>query len=349
MLDKSHLNVKVPSFADLVENLPGGWKGNICDHDKRKGVAHNLHPDSTWLDKFWAVVHDSGNFPSELASYMVVPLSMPNKPSKMRLASVQYCQRRCAIKTSHLQGVPPNAADILAAVGCLCILKPEADCASPIAEADPPFTTALSAASAHLGIPLSELVSEKLRFSGSSFPEVRQFLTDHVHADSAQQANVWSVIRQCSIFEAASQDSKLTHLSHHTDIILLPNPDWEAYLADLDQLLPDRFAVYHTGSDTQRKLLKLSGIEPAELPQFISNTLLPAIEAQADAKWEPLVFKALTELAAHPDTPFTITKLYIRDSWQDITRLVDSSSKTMRLLFGSPGELQAPLCQQIAI
>ena len=328
-LDESHLNVKAPSFADLVENLPGSWKGNICEHDKKNGVASKLHPDSVWLDKFWAMVHSNGKLPDELLAFMVVPLTMPNKTGKMRLVSPDYCQKRGAIKTSHLWGLPANSADILAAVGCLCILTPQADCASPLADSDEPFTTALSATSAYLGIPLSELVSDKLRFNGSSFNDVRYFLAKHVDAAAAQKDKIWSVIKQCSIFEVAGDSSHLTHLSGHTDIVLLPNSAWEAHIADLSQLMPGRFTVYHTGTDTQRRLLRLSGAEPAELCNFISKVLLPAIEAEDDVRWEPLLLKALTDLAAHPDEDVPITKLFIGGAWWPVDRIVDSSSKSI--------------------
>ena len=190
VLVKSQLNVRAPCFADLADNLPGSWKGNICDYDKRKGVAKNLHPDEAWLDRFWALVSDTGNFPSELSSYMVVPLTMPKKPGKMRLASPDYCQQRCAITTSVTKALPPSASDIVAALGCLCILTPEADCASPQTDKQEPLTTALAAASAHLGRPLSEMVSANLTCNGCSFGEVRQFLANHVYAKKGQQGKV---------------------------------------------------------------------------------------------------------------------------------------------------------------
>lgn len=273
---------------------------------------------------------------------MVVPLTMPNKAGKMRLASPDYCQKRCAIKTSHLWGLPPNSADILAAVGCLCILAPQADCASPLADSDEPFTTALSAASAHLRTPLSELVSEKLRFNGSSFTDVRHFLAKYVDTAAAQKAKVWSVIKQCSIFEAvdSSDSNQLTHLSDHKDVRLLPNSAWEAHLADLNQLMPGKFTVYHTGTDTQRTLLRLSGAEPVELCKFISEMLLPATVAASNVKWEPLVLKALTDLASHPIEQIRVTKLFTGGDWHQVIRLVDSSTNAMKLLWSKSGDLR---------
>ena len=129
-------------------------------------------------------------------------------------------------------------------------------------------------------------------------------------------------------------------MSDHSKVVLLPNSAWEAYLADLNDLLPGQFAAYHTGSDTQRKLLKLSVAEPAELPDFLCKTLLPAVQEHGDIKWEPLVLKALTDLAAHPDVPFAMDKLFISGAWHPIKSLVDSSSKTMRLLWDRAGDLE---------
>lgn len=328
VLESSNLNVRIASFEDLAENLSVSWKGNICDYGKHKG---SLHPDDAWLDNFWAMVVRTGKLPAELSSYMIVPVNMPGRSGKKRLASPDFCQQKCALSASHLKALPANSADVLSAIGCLCILITEADCASPIAITDEPITAALAAAASCSKTPLNQLVSPDLRFKGSNFDTVRDFLADHVNATEAQQDKVWSILKQCTIFE--DSHGTMIDLAQSTEFMLLPNAAWEQQLGQLAQLLPAMIIPYHSASRNQRQLLKASGLKPAELPDFICNVLMPAVESEGDCKWEPLVLQALSHLAAYPTLPRNISSLMVGGQWYSIDRLVDSSSNLLKTLF----------------
>ena len=195
-----------------------------------------------------------------------------------RLASPAYCRRTAALSTLHMTGLPPNAAQVLSAVGCLCITLSDANCASPIASTDTPITTALAAVSADAAVPLSQLVSPD-RLGTDIFHQLRNLLARHVQTSEAQRRAVWAVLHQCCVFEdffGAFTDLSLRppgcrDHAHHP-LQLLPDAAWEERRAEVNTVLPFATVKYHTASATQLDLLQHSGLKSPTLPAFLCDT-----------------------------------------------------------------------------
>ncbi len=264
-------NVRHPTFLDLANSLPAAWEQPICDCIDGSGIAH---PGHAWLEHFWAVTsRDKTGIPEELLHFALVPIY------GNRLASPAYCRRTAALSTFHMAGLPPNAAEVLSAVGCMCITLVDAHCASPIASTDKPVTTALAAVSADAAVPLSQLVSPD-RLGADVFHQLRSLLARHMQISEAQREAVWAVLRQCCMFEdftGAFTDLPLCWLGINSPLQLLPNAAWEERWAEVDTKLPITAVKYHTASVTQRNLLQHSGLKSPALPAFLCDTLLPGI------------------------------------------------------------------------
>ena len=152
------MNVRTPDLADLVSELPTAWKGDICKQDISASTAH---PCPEWVRDWLAMLArskcTSAQLPRELQELLVVPLAGG------QLASPAYCKAKAALSTQQLEAVSSSgrpAAELLTAVGCLCIACPEADIfksSCPIYSE--PITTALTAAATREHLSLQQLLS----------------------------------------------------------------------------------------------------------------------------------------------------------------------------------------------
>ncbi len=321
-----------PTLLDLANSLPAAWEQPICDCVDGSGIAH---PGHTWLKRFWAVTSRTwGAVPEELLHFALVPIH------GNRLASPAYCRCTAALSTLHMIGLPPNSAQVLSAVGCLCITLSEADCASPIASTDKPITTALAAVSADAAVPLSQLVSPD-RLDTDVFHQLRNLLARHMQTSEAQREAVWAVLRQCCMFEdftGAFTDLPLCWLRIDSRLQILPNAAWEERWAEVDTKLPFAAVKYHTASETQLNLLQHSGLSPPTLPAFLCDTLLPCIMDTGDVSAEPLLLQALQEIHDFPaDWRRVPAQVFVDGALKRLDYVMDSSSELLTTLYTATG------------
>lgn len=288
----------------------------------------NSHPDSVWLASFWTLVTTSWIWiPPAFSQYRLVPVSMPGNVGHC-LASPAYCHLRSALKATHIRGLPANSAAVLSELGCLCISESRADLASPISSAEEPITTALAALASHTGTQLKVLVSPTGHHS-HLFPALRNILANHIVATAAQQYKVWSVLRQCTIFEHLPG----AMIDVSTDFTIVPTA-WEQKLPELRQVVTIKLLPYQTATAHQRQLLQHSGEEPADLVEFLCRHVVSCPAAYNTGGPEALVLQALD--AVHPAPLYDLWELedlYIAGQWHAIDRLVDSRSPVLRRLF----------------
>ena len=141
-------------MLDLANSLPSAWEHNMCILTEDE--SNVSQPSQSWLLAFWTLVADFWRtIPEDLCSFALVPVHAG------RLASVAHCRNMGAIRAAHLAELPQGAATVLTSVGCLCITKGKADSASPVRDRHEPLMAALRAVSAHTGVPLRRLVSER--------------------------------------------------------------------------------------------------------------------------------------------------------------------------------------------
>ena len=321
-----------PTLLDLANSLPAAWEQPICDCIDDSGIAH---PGHTWLKHFWAVTSsDWDAIPEELLHFALVPIH------GNRLASPAYCRCTAALSTHHMAGLPPNSAQVLSAVGCLCITLSGAACASPVASTDNPITTALAAVSADAAVPLSQLVSPD-RLGTDIFHQLRNLLARHMQASEAQRSAVWAVLRQCCIFEdftGAFTDLPSSWLGIDSALQLLPNAAWEERWAEVDTKLPFAAVKYHTASVTQRNLLQHSGLRPPTLPAFLCDSLLPGIMDSSDVTAEPLLLQALQEIHDFPaDWHRVPAQVFVDGALKRLSYVMDSSSELLTTLYTATG------------
>ena len=329
LLESKALNVQLPSFADLADSLPATWKGSVCTVTQNSAQ----HPNQAWLDKFWDLVANTWhNVPDELMHVMVVPLT------GNRLASPAFCRSQAALSTTHLRALPANTAGLLSALGCLCIADACADRVSCISPIEVPVIAALAALPSHMPLPLHQLVSPRC-LDDEKFEAVRSLLANHIPLPQEPNGAVWDVLKQCCIFETA--DGDMTDLRHGT-LQLLPNAEWEEQMLATPHLVQWTPVKHHTASDTQKTLLKHSGLVVPQLPHFLDHCLLDSIQTSGDSQAETLLLQALDQLGAFTlFTPRRPSYLRVNDRVYPVSLLVDSSSKLLQALFehGARGEL----------
>ena len=324
-MESKAMNVQLPSIADLAHSLPSSWKGDVCS-------STPTSPSEAWLMKFWGLVRNTWKkVPDELTGFMVVPLI------GSKFASPAFCQSNAALSKAHLKSLPANTADILSAVGCLCIAQAYADSVSCIAATDLPIIAALGCVR-HLNV-----ASSLKKLGQQKFEDLRRLLAYHILLPQEYQPQVWSVVRQCSIFEAAADI--MTDL-RQCNLQLMPNAAWERSLLDTSFLVPWKIVMYHTASALQQKLLKLSGLNVPELPDFLDGSLLPTVSCHPPgSKAEELLLQALDQLASFPShRPSRNLRLMVDGKRHQTTVLVDSSSNLLQALFqdGNEGKPEAP-------
>ncbi|DBA87163.1 TPA: hypothetical protein ACH3X2_005211 [Trebouxia sp. C0005] len=108
-------------------------------------------------------------------------------------------------------------------------------------------------------------------------------------------------------------------------------------MAALSKLLPLHPVKYHTASATQRQLLKHAQLQVLQLKQFLSSSLLPAINSSKSSQTEPLLQQALDELSAVTGPAGTVEELdriFVDSFLVPIDSCVDSTSELCRNLFG---------------
>ncbi len=329
LLESKVLNVQMPSFIDLADSLPSTWKGSSCTVTQNSAQ----HPNQAWLDKFWGLVTNTWhNVPDELMHVMVVPLT------GNCLASPAFCRSQAALSTAHLTALPANTADLLSALGCLCIADARADRVSCIPPTEVPVIAALAALPSHMPLPLHQLVSPRC-LDDEKLEAVRSLLANHIPLPQEPNGAVWDVLKQCCIFETA--DGDMTDLRHGT-LQLLPNAEWEQQMLAAPHLVHWTPVKHQTASDTQKTLLKHSGLVVPQLPHFLDDCLLDSIQTSGDSQAETLLLHALDQLGTFTIfTPQRPNYLLVNDSVCPVSWLVDSSSKLLQALFedGAGGEL----------
>ena len=254
---------------------------------------------------------------------------------------MEQCRLRGALTPAHLHALPPQAADTLTALSCLCILDPKAACASPITPSQEPVSTALAAVARAQGKPLHQLVDPS-SMSELEFDGLRNVLAS-LPMTEAQKPEVWAVLKECNIFENAAGD--MTHLSGPSPILILPHKQWEQHLHQVASLLSVTILPYHL-LEIQQKLLRSSPIQPTSLSDLLINYILPAVNVSQDSTILPLVGQALDDLNGLPDLPLgqALTHLPVQNRRCPISHLVDGNSPAFRLLFGSTFSGNAPSC-----
>jgi len=317
--------VLVPTIQDLANSLPSAWETNICDCS---GDSGRCHPSRRWLNGFWTLVSSKMSaVPAELHSFVLVPVT------GNRLASLAHCRETRAL--SRLCSWSSTAAATLSAIGCLCIADARADSVVSDLAGVEPITAALDNLSSRTGMPLQQLVAPG-RLGYVTFQEARKLLAYHVHAHYRNAASVWRILKQCPVFEDDGSDAAAKcHCLPSGQLGLLPDASWEAHMAELTQLLPWLPVKYHTASETQRQLLKHSGMKSPSMPDFLRYSLVPAINNNSTTNSaESLLLHTLDKLALH--TGLTISPLsnvLITGRLHPISRCVDSTSALFRSLF----------------
>ena len=326
----------------MVNSLPLGWIGDLCT------TPGFVHASDTWLHKFWELANTSlKHIPKELTSYMIVPVCMPGSSGSKALASPDFCQRSSTLSTAYMQALPPGSADLLSTLGCQCIAWQAADVACNMPANQEPITAALTAASSHMETPLGQLVSTS-RLSNEQLKAFRHLVAHHVLPTEAQHSAAWLVLRQCVIFETAN--ASMTALPPDCQYIILPNAAWERHLPQIQRLLPSVVVLYHTASDTQRKLLRFACWEPADLPTFLCDQLLPELTAHGISITYDLLLQMLEDLDQHPSQPLPQKLALVIDGRQmPVNRLVDSSSRVLKKLFTGQLTNVASLCRRTAL
>ncbi len=112
-------------------------------------------------------------------------------------------------------------------------------------------------------------------------------------------------------------------------------------MAGLTHLLPSfTFVKYHSGTATQRKLLKHSGLTKPDLAEFPMATLLPEVHSSGNSKLEPLLLHALDDISqlgslARLDCLNRVKSLrvFVNGKLEKVSRLVDSKSSLTSFLF----------------
>ena len=324
LLGSKGLNVRVPTMLDLSVSLPAAWEDNICDITGDSGMSH---PSQSWLDIFWALVHrDLSQVPEGLHAFAVVPIT------GNRLASVAYCTEYSALGHKLLTRLPSTAAATLSAIGCLCVTDKRAHRGSPVAS-QKSLATALEAASRRTGCSLPDLVTPA-RLGTATFDEARELLGHSAlwYAGSIGfNMPLWHILQQLPVFEDGSGGTSSP--LPHGDIGLLPNADWEREMAALSHLLPWTAVKYHTASPVQRSLLIPSQMQTPALPDFLSSSLLPAINNSNTAIAAPLLEQALDELAAGSEQLGALSTIIVNGRLHAISKCVDGSSDLLRSLF----------------
>ena len=262
-----------------------------------------------------------------------------------RMASPAFCQRMAALSTAHLNALPNNAAQHLAAANCLCIADAQADSASCIAASEVPIIAALEALPSHVQAPLGELISVQ-RLGDATFQAVRNILAYHIPSTRELDGKVWSVLKQCSIFENA--DGSMTDLTQ-SSLLLMPNAAWEQAMLAAPQLVSNHLVKHHTASDAQQKLLKHSSLKPYALVDFLC-ALIHCIQMSRHPMAEPLLLQALDELADHPHKSLRYPdSLLVNGKPHRLYYMVDSSSKLLQALFQGSSDGKAALCVPASI
>ncbi len=270
--------------------------------------------------------------PAELHSFVLVPIT------GNRLASVAHCRDTQALSFSQLGSWSSTAAAALSAVGCLCIAEARADSVVPDLAGTEPITAAVDNLSSRTGMPLQQLVAPG-RLGHATFQEARKLLANHVHAPRGKSANVWQILKQCPVFEVDRGDTAAEcHCLPSGQLGLLPDATWEAHMAELGQLLPWLPVKYHTASETQRQLLKHSGMKTPSMSDFLRYSLVPAIKDNSTTNSaEPLLLLALDELALHANQTLSpLSNIFVTGRLHPISRCVDSTSALFRSLFSQP-------------
>ena len=272
----------------------------------------------------------AGSIPASLQSFAVVPIA------GSRLASVEQCIQYQAVSQAHLNFLPSSAADVLTAVGCICITEKRADSASPIFNRSEPLTEALNATARRLGLPLQQLLSQQ-RSGDTQFTKVRQLLAqwaDIMYISANRQA--WQTLSQCPIYE--NIDGNMTAIpSNKSSWGLLPGESWEQHMSQLNQLLCWTPVRYSTASVVQRSLLSPSGKKAPSLASFLQEDLLPAINGISSSNissLEPLLLQALDEIAQTSCQRLSSLRYVIIDNrLHPISKTVDSSNALLQNLF----------------
>ena len=318
-------NVCLPTASAVANSLPAAWTGTCCT--PAAGTAQAL-PNQDWLDKFWGLVAKvwNGHIPQQFYGCMVVPLK------DNRLASPAYCSSRAALTSAHLAALPPAAAEVLSAFGCLCIAQPAADRLSRIRDKEDAVAAALTAVSRSSRQPLHSLVSVQ-HLGQDRFDKVRQFLADYIGTAGATDRNTWDFLKRCTIFEDGT--GSMTSYAGSADLQILPSASWEQQLPELQKYLPGTYVVYHSGSEIQQKLIKSSGIAVPSVQDFLVSVLFPSINTAGNSGAEPFLLQALEEAASLPSAAYAKlpTSLFVQGSLHPVDRLVDSSSQTLTQLF----------------
>lgn len=187
------MNVQVPTEADLANSLPASWK-----------TAAGPKPDKLWQSDFWtmAVKLHWQDVPAPLTDVFLVPLAGD------LLSTVAKCRKAGALRTGHVpwpagmaarQATHKNPnAEVLAAVGCVCISDKRADIVSPLAPDKEGVTSALTATAAMKSMPLQQLVSLQ-HLGADTFRGVCVILAA-LDRDKCDQ-RVQMTLKQCTGFE----------------------------------------------------------------------------------------------------------------------------------------------------
>ena len=186
---------------------------------------------------------------------------------------------------------------------------------------------ALEASAGQSGVCLAQLVCAQ-RLGQDTLQDFRQLLANHLPFSSHLTQRVWPVLRQFSIFETA--DGSLIDLAND-QLQLLPNPRWEGLICTASHTVPWKVIKYFTGSDTQRKLLRQSGLKA---PTFLDQTLLGSIQTCTDSAAQGLLRHALQDMAAYPT--FQATKpdqLLVNNQPVAVAKLVYGTSPHLHTLF----------------
>ena len=202
-----------------------------------------------------------------------------------------------------------------------------------------PLTEAILAVAASSDLALDKLISAD-HLGTNTLDSVRELLAYHASGSSSSAHRVWQVLWQCSIFE---EDHSRKYVALPPERLgLLPSPVWERHMAALSKLLPLHPVKYHTASATQRQLLKHAQLQVLQLKEFLSSSLLPAINSSKSSQTEPLLLQALDELSAVTGPAGTVEELdriFVDSFLVPIDSCVDSTSELCRNLFGKQDSL----------
>lgn len=195
LLENGSMNIKSPSIEDLADSLPTSWTGTVCQRDCG---GDNPHPGEPWLASFWQMSSEQkwNGLPAYLTGFLLVPLS------GNRLASAAFCTSQPALTSALLANAckfQPDAAQVLADIGCLCITEPQAEMVSTLSANQEPISLALQAAASKRGMPLQQLISEQ-HLGTDKYNRVCTILA-HLSIPQNCEQRVQAFLRRCTVFE----------------------------------------------------------------------------------------------------------------------------------------------------